>query len=192
MPKLNAQAMSERRRAITQAAYRCFVREGYAAASVDSICAEAGISKGAFYVHFASKEALIHAVAELRAEEIPPLGGDTLRELADQIIDTMIVPMLARDAALFELGAVLTSAVDPVLSKRLAANLVAIAESIKTALDRIVATTGEPIAISTHAAAILIETHCLGFILKAGVWTPDPPDKARAEMRHILESLRIP
>ena len=39
-------------------------RQGYAATSVDEICAAAGVSKGAFFHHFASKEALGIAAAE--------------------------------------------------------------------------------------------------------------------------------
>lgn len=48
-------------------------RQGYAATSVDEICAVAGVSKGAFFHHFASKEALGIAAAEqwtARAEEL--------------------------------------------------------------------------------------------------------------------------
>ncbi len=53
------QARSEETRThILEAALRRFANHGYSAASVDEICAEAGISKGAFYHHFPSKQAL--------------------------------------------------------------------------------------------------------------------------------------
>lgn len=48
-------------------------RQGYAATSVDEICAAAGVSKGAFFHHFASKEELGVAAAEqwtARADEL--------------------------------------------------------------------------------------------------------------------------
>jgi len=38
-----------------------FRRQGYVATPVDAICAAAGVSKGAFFHHFASKEALAEA-----------------------------------------------------------------------------------------------------------------------------------
>ena len=48
-------------------------KQGYAATSVDQICAAAGVSKGAFFHHFASKEELGVAAAEqwtARADEL--------------------------------------------------------------------------------------------------------------------------
>ena len=39
-------------------------RQGYAATSVDEICTSAGVSKGAFFHHFTSKEALAAAAAD--------------------------------------------------------------------------------------------------------------------------------
>ena len=48
----------ETRERLLDAALARFVREGYEATSVAEICDEAGLSKGAFYHHFASKQAL--------------------------------------------------------------------------------------------------------------------------------------
>lgn len=49
------------RDALLTAGSLCFRREGYVATTVDDICREAGVSKGAFFHHFASKEALAEA-----------------------------------------------------------------------------------------------------------------------------------
>lgn len=49
---------------ILQAAAEQFRRLGYEASSVDEICAAAGVSKGAFYHHFPSKQALFLALLQ--------------------------------------------------------------------------------------------------------------------------------
>jgi len=48
----------ETQRTILQAAERCFAQSGYDKSSVAEICRVAGVSKGAFYHHFDSKQAV--------------------------------------------------------------------------------------------------------------------------------------
>lgn len=54
----------ETRTKITESAIKLFSSNGYNKASVDDICAEAGISKGAFYHHFKSKQELFLALLD--------------------------------------------------------------------------------------------------------------------------------
>lgn len=49
---------------IMEAATRCFVRSGFQGASMHQICAEVGMSPGALYRYFPSKEAIIEAITE--------------------------------------------------------------------------------------------------------------------------------
>lgn len=56
------QRSEETRANILDAAIRRFAISGYDAASVDEICAEAGVSKGAFYHHFPSKQSIFLAL----------------------------------------------------------------------------------------------------------------------------------
>src|SRR5688572_16634800 len=63
MPKITPSAAASRRANILDAARHCFAVHGIHV-SVDEICHKAGISKGAFYVYFDSKEAAIQALAE--------------------------------------------------------------------------------------------------------------------------------
>lgn len=58
------QRSEETRARILKAAVRRFAIAGYYAASVDDICSEAGVSKGAFYHHFPSKQAIFLALME--------------------------------------------------------------------------------------------------------------------------------
>ncbi|MGQ4490163.1 TetR/AcrR family transcriptional regulator [Streptomyces sp. 372A] len=58
------QERSERtRRRLIEAAAELFTRSGYASATLGRIAAAAGVTKGALYFHFPSKEALADAVA---------------------------------------------------------------------------------------------------------------------------------
>jgi TetR/AcrR family transcriptional regulator, transcriptional repressor for nem operon len=54
----------EARQRLLTAAMDLIRRQGFAATSVDDLCAAAGVTKGAFFHHFASKEALGVAVVQ--------------------------------------------------------------------------------------------------------------------------------
>jgi len=58
------QRAAETRDRILDAAVRKFAMTGYEATSVDDICAEAGVSKGAFYHHFPTKQAIFLALMQ--------------------------------------------------------------------------------------------------------------------------------
>jgi AcrR family transcriptional regulator len=64
MRRANAQLQSDRRTEILDAAERCFARSGFHQASMQDICAEAGMSPGNLYRYFPSKEALIAGISE--------------------------------------------------------------------------------------------------------------------------------
>ena len=69
MRRANAQLQSDRRAEILDAAERCFARAGFHQASMQDICAEAGMSPGNLYRYFPSKEALIAGIAERNRAE---------------------------------------------------------------------------------------------------------------------------
>jgi len=58
----------EKREEILAAAERCFARSGFHRATIAQICDEAGISPGHLYHYFASKEAIIGAIASAGLE----------------------------------------------------------------------------------------------------------------------------
>jgi AcrR family transcriptional regulator len=55
---------------LIEVARRAFAEQGYAEASMDAICAEAGLTRGALYHHFGGKEGLFEAVVRRVNEEV--------------------------------------------------------------------------------------------------------------------------
>jgi TetR/AcrR family transcriptional regulator, repressor for uid operon len=64
MPKLDESAQQARREQILDAAEHCFARHGFHSTTMQGICREAGISPGALYIYFRSKEELIEGLCE--------------------------------------------------------------------------------------------------------------------------------
>ena len=69
MPRVSDEYMTRRREEILEAARACFVREGFHATSMRDIYRECGLSAGAVYNHFASKEEIVRALSEARLRE---------------------------------------------------------------------------------------------------------------------------
>ncbi|HTJ56193.1 MAG TPA: TetR/AcrR family transcriptional regulator [Devosiaceae bacterium] len=73
-----------RKQELLDAAMRLIAAKGYDETSVSDVIAEVGISKGAFYHHFDSKEGLIEALAERYAAES---AGRAQSLLEDETLD---------------------------------------------------------------------------------------------------------
>ncbi|MEJ5224083.1 MAG: TetR/AcrR family transcriptional regulator [Anaerolineales bacterium] len=80
------QRSEETRTRILEAALRRFANHGYSAASVDEICADAGVSKGAFYHHFRSKQHIFLELLNLWLDGIDA-GLETARR--ETVPDTL-------------------------------------------------------------------------------------------------------
>lgn len=161
MPKLSAGKMADRRANIMEAALRCFEARGFAASTVDDVCDEAGISKGAFYTHFASKDALIHALLERRNGTLSNLAGETLDALEQAIFDEIVASVWETESGRIELEAMAASASDPELNRRVSANMARIDAQLTLGLERLrdagkVSLLGDPkdIAGIVHCFAI--------------------------------------
>lgn len=68
-PLTRAERRDQQTQRILESAKACFVRSGFQGASMHDICAEAGMSPGALYRYFSSKEAIIEAICEADRRE---------------------------------------------------------------------------------------------------------------------------
>ncbi|WP_156096820.1 TetR/AcrR family transcriptional regulator [Amycolatopsis jejuensis] len=85
----------ETRAALLESAYTTFCEVGYAAASLETIAADAGFTRGALYANFSSKEDLFLTLAEDRAEslfaELHTIGSaEIAAEKAGWVIGTWV------------------------------------------------------------------------------------------------------
>lgn len=90
------QRSEETRARILTAAQQVFARGGYDATPVDAICQAAGVSKGAFYHHFPSKQAVFLCLLENWLADLEP----RLAELSSGAGD--VPAALVRMSALFD------------------------------------------------------------------------------------------
>ncbi|MFE9688923.1 TetR/AcrR family transcriptional regulator [Micromonospora sp. NPDC005806] len=103
MPRVSDEHLAARRRQILDAARRCFLRDGFHNTSMQDVIAEAGLSVGAVYRYFPSKNDLITSIAQSvigGAEEVfaelsrhePPLPLTEVLERALTYVDSQTGP----------------------------------------------------------------------------------------------------
>lgn len=116
MPKVTEAYRDARRSEIADAALRCFAAKGFHRTSMADIIAESGLSAGAIYGHFDSKEALLSSVAERvltsrgseleqrRAGQGPLAPGEVLvvilRGMRNETFDPSILLQIWAEAAI--------------------------------------------------------------------------------------------
>ncbi|MEM6413051.1 MAG: TetR/AcrR family transcriptional regulator [Pseudomonadota bacterium] len=115
-PTPSAYAISDKERAIINAAREIFLENGFDGASMDTIAITAGVSKRTVYNRFQSKEKLFAATIEETCKRILPVSVDTLdisepiekvvRVLAEKILRGLLQPdvISLRRIATFEAG----------------------------------------------------------------------------------------
>ena len=106
----------ETRRRILETAGRLFREKGYNGVGLDAVMAEAGLTAGAFYFHFDSKEALVMAFYQRASDEMAPRIEAALAEVKG--FEKRLSAILAVKFEYFEpnrsfLGALLRHAADP-------------------------------------------------------------------------------
>lgn len=87
MPKVTEEHKERRRQEILEGAKRCFARYGYEGATVAKLEEEVGLSRGAIFNYFESKEALFLAVAASLSYRMTEIWlAEGFRALLDAIV----------------------------------------------------------------------------------------------------------
>ncbi len=89
---------AETRTRIVRSARKLFNRHGYAGVSIDRIMADAGLTRGGFYAHFATKDELYaeaitlilaeHPIENWEGIEFDPQGPDVARQIVNAYLST--------------------------------------------------------------------------------------------------------
>src|ERR1700740_1311622 len=90
MPKVTEQYRDVRRDQILSAARRCFLRDGFHATAMQDLFAEAGLSSGAVYSYFASKDDVIAAIAEENRREVVAMIHDVASSQPDRAVGMIL------------------------------------------------------------------------------------------------------
>jgi AcrR family transcriptional regulator len=184
--------VEETRARLIQAARKAFAAKGYAAASMDDLTAEAGLTRGALYHNFGDKKGLLQAVIDqIDAEMVARLRAEQDRAetrwlglLGEGIayIEMSLEPEIQR-IMLLDGPAVLG---DPSQWSNQTACLRATTETIQALIDD-----GTVRPVDAEAAARLLN----GAALNAALWIAAADDpravlqKAVAAFRHLAEGL---
>lgn len=94
MPKVTQEYMEARREQILEAARRCFLRDGFHSTSMQDLFAESGLSAGAVYRHFASKDEMITAIAEENMREVLAMVHSVATHRTSSSVGAMMADVL--------------------------------------------------------------------------------------------------
>jgi AcrR family transcriptional regulator len=192
MPKRDASYMEGQRKRILVAAHRCFRRDGLHRSSMADICAEAKLSMGAIYGHFASKEEILFGVFEYVWEEYRRKTTiETWTDFDREYLQRALKPQRPDDLRLsFEMMALAT--VDATIVRLSKTYALQADEYLEQTLERLRAA-GEidPPAGIAHAMRILSPLIAGVFLLANGVGEPNKRISL-AELRDFVQPILQP
>ena len=191
MPRLADAARTERRQHLVDAAWRCVAHRGFQSLTVDDVCAEAGVSKGAFYTYFDQKQELLLALlddeaAELRAlmlelEQAHVSGVERLRRSARAMVERGENP--ARLQIRADMWAEMSS--NPAVREKWAAVVGERRAVLKGWIEESIGA-GELAPIPANALAAILLSMGDGLLLHAGL---DPSGFRWVNVRKALDAL---
>ncbi|MFJ4879551.1 TetR/AcrR family transcriptional regulator [Streptomyces sp. NPDC088745] len=200
MARVSQEHLDARRRQILDGATRCFARSGFHAASMQDVLREIGLSPGAVYRYFGSKDELITAIAaevfadvraafEAAAEQSPPPPPDELlAQVVGQVIE--VRDGLRVDGRAAFPGLVLQVWAETLRDERLAGLLQQGYADMRGAWARLV---GEYRAAglmsddvpADHVARTMIAV-AQGFIAQQALFGPAPTEVVRDGLRALM------
>lgn len=196
MPKVSQEHRDARRAQILDAARRCFLRDGFHATSMQDLFAEAGLSAGAVYLYFDSKDDVIIAIAEENMRDVVALirgriTSRSARSLGGDLSD--ILDMIRKKHAADQLGGIAVlvwseALRNPALAKRFDEAL----RQMRTDLAAIFRThqvhADAPGGATPEALAALFMTIIPGYLLQLSLFGPRAVTGVRNAVQAVWSS----
>jgi AcrR family transcriptional regulator len=191
MPKVTQQHRDARREQILAAARRCFLRDGFHATSMQDLFAEAGLSSGAVYSYFASKDDMIVAIAEQNmrgvTEMIAAVAAQDPGRPAGAVLADIMDMVRARDAqdGLGKLTVIVWS--EALRNPSLAARFTDMVTQIRASLAAVIAQSSPDLAAGVPADTLAATLVCLvpGYLLQLAILGPGAVDGVPAAVRAL-------
>ena len=192
MPKVSQQYRDARRDQILSAARRCFLRDGFHVTSMQDLFAESGLSSGAVYRYFGSKDEVIVAIAEDNMREVLAMIHEVATQDPGRSVGEVVAAVLtlvqARDAADGMGGMAVLVWAEALRNPSLAGQLRDLLTRMHGDLARLVADHQKagrlPDEVAAGAIARTLVSTMAGYILQLTILGPDAvggvPDAVRA------------
>ena len=179
--------MAENREKLISAARKAFAEQGYAAASMDTLTAEAGLTRGALYHNFGDKKGLLAAVVDQIDSEMADYAKSVGAKAGD-----------AWSALLAEGAAYIEKALDPEVQRIVLLDGPAVLgdpsqwpsqnrclQSTRSTIEKLIEN-GTVKAVDPEAAAMLLN----GAALNAALWLASSKDP-QAMLPKTLEAFNL-
>jgi TetR/AcrR family transcriptional regulator, transcriptional repressor of aconitase len=188
MPKVTQQHRDARREQILAAARRCFLRDGFHATSMQDLFAEAGLSSGAVYSYFASKDDMIVAIAEENmrgvTEMIAAVATQDPGRPAGAVLADIMDMVRARDAqdGLGKLTVIVWS--EALRNPSLAARFTDMVAQIRASLAEVIEQS-PPAGVPADTLAATLVCLVPGYLLQLAILGPAAVDGVPAAVRAL-------
>ncbi|MFF4709135.1 TetR/AcrR family transcriptional regulator [Streptomyces sp. NPDC001288] len=191
MPKVSQEYMDARRAQILDAARRCFLRDGFHSTSMQDLFAESGLSAGAVYRHFASKDDMILAIAEENMRDVLALvhtvattrpGGSVGAVLAE-VLDLVTARSAAQDTSRLAVLAWSEALRNPALAAQFATLLAQMRSDLAEVVREHQETGALPAEVTADKIAGALVCLLPGYILQVAMLDP-------AQVAGVSEAVR--
>lgn len=191
--------LGDARRRLLDAARRLVRTQGYAATTVDELCSAADVSKGAFFHHFANKEALGVAVAEDWTAAVSGLfdaaAYHQVEDPRQRVLAYVALRKVLISGALPELSCVAGTLVQetyetsPAIREACAQSILGHARSLEPDMQAALEAAGQAHAVSAASLARHTQAVIQGAFVVAKA--ADDPAMARESLEHLERYLQL-